>query len=98
MAPIPNPHLVFSSFPIGYPVPGKDISLNNTRTIDPDTLPLNGGILTRTLWLSLDPYQRGRMAGPHVKRYSPRWALGATYVVRSCDSGEQVADPSWNDR
>ncbi|KAH9832045.1 NAD-P-binding protein [Rhodofomes roseus] len=31
--------------------------------------PLNGGFLVKTLVLSIDPYMRGRMRGPHIKSY-----------------------------
>lgn len=76
MAPISNPRVILSSRPTGYPVPGKDITYDSARTIDPTTVALNGGFLTKTLWLSLDPYLRGRM--DEEKRYAPNWAIGDT--------------------
>ncbi|EJU01637.1 alcohol dehydrogenase [Dacryopinax primogenitus] len=78
MAPTSNARIVLSSFVTGYPVPGKDITLDTTGKLDPDVVELNGGFLTKTLYLSLDPYQRGRMAGPTVHRYSSQWNLGDT--------------------
>ncbi|KZT59251.1 alcohol dehydrogenase [Calocera cornea HHB12733] len=79
MAAVLNPRLVLSSRPTGYPIAGKDITYDTTRTIDPTTVELNGGFLTKTLWLSLDPYLRGRMDDPKLKTYyAPQWALGDT--------------------
>lgn len=55
-----------------FPVPGKTTVCDTTQTIDLDTVPLNGGFLLKTLVLSIDPYQRGRMRDPAKKSYSVR--------------------------
>ena len=44
-----------------YPTPGKTTVYDTTETIDPDTTPLNGGFLVKTLELSIDPYLRNRL-------------------------------------
>jgi NADPH-dependent curcumin reductase CurA len=41
--------------------------------IDLQTVVLNGGILIKTLELSIDPYMRGRMRAPEIKSYSVSW-------------------------
>lgn len=79
MAPISNPRVVFSAVPSGYPAPGRDITVNSSRSLDLDGPALNGGFITKTLWLSLDPYMRGRMDRT-MKRYIPPWEIGDTYV------------------
>ena len=45
----------------GYPIPGRTVVYDTTQTIDLDNVPLRGGILLKTLVLSIDPYLRGRM-------------------------------------
>ena len=60
---------------IGYPEPGKTTVYDESETIDPDTVPLNGGFLVKTLVLSVDPYLRGKMRDPGVESYSVRCIL-----------------------
>ena len=55
---------------LGYPEPGKTTVYDTTETIDLETVVLNGGILIKTLELSIDPYMRGRMRAPEAKSYS----------------------------
>lgn len=60
MAPIKNGSAVFNEVPHGYPVVDKTI-VYKSDTIDLETVPLNGGILVKTLYLSVDPYFRNQM-------------------------------------
>jgi NADPH-dependent curcumin reductase CurA len=53
---------------------------DTTRTIDPERVALDGGLLVKLLDLSVDPYLRGRMRSPEVKSYSPPFALGEPCV------------------
>ena len=55
---------------LGYPEPGKTTEYDTTETIDLQTVVLNGGILIKTLKLSIDPYIRDRMQAPEAKSYS----------------------------
>lgn len=48
----------------GYPVTGTTYIYDDSETIDLDTVPLNGGVLVKTLALSIDPYMRRRMVHP----------------------------------
>jgi hypothetical protein len=56
----------------GYPVHGKTTIYDSSQTIDPETVPLNGGFLIKSLVLSIDPYLRGLMLGPTAKTYAVR--------------------------
>jgi NADPH-dependent curcumin reductase CurA len=61
------PHTsVFDTLFPGYPEPGKTTVYDTTQTIDLQTVALNGGILIKTLELSIDPYLRGRMRVPEA--------------------------------
>ncbi|KAG9083941.1 hypothetical protein FRC07_013784, partial [Ceratobasidium sp. 392] len=98
MAPTSNACAVFNEVPNGYPVVGKTI-LTKTETIDLDTIPLNGGTLVKTLYLSLDPYLRGMMRDSSIKSYSPAYQIGKSIwgwalvsVIRSEKSGVNVGD------
>lgn len=66
----------------GYPEPGKTTVYDESETIDPDTVPLNGGFLVKTLVLSIDPYLRGKMRDPSIKSYSVRPMLRSTRLTQ----------------
>ena len=58
----PNPRIVFKKNAVGVvPVKGEHTVYDDSRTIDLDNAPLNGGYLTKTLVLSAEPYMRVRM-------------------------------------
>lgn len=57
----PNSFDLIGVLPEGYPEPGKHTIYDGSEVIDPDTVPLNGGILLKTLVVSIDPYIRGLM-------------------------------------
>ena len=75
MAPAQNGRLVFEEIPKDFPIPGKT-TVYKTETIDLDTVALNGGLLVKTLYLSIDPYLRGRMRDASIKSYLPAFSLG----------------------
>ncbi|KAG9317021.1 hypothetical protein JVU11DRAFT_1203 [Chiua virens] len=70
MAPTTNARAIFNEIPTDYPVPGRTVVHDTTQTIDLENVPLNGGILLKTLVLSIDPYLRGRMRDLAVKSYN----------------------------
>lgn len=47
------------------------------ETIDIDNVALDGGVLAKTLYLSVDPYMRNRMRDPSIKSYAPPFELGS---------------------
>lgn len=61
MSPIPNPTLIFVSNPQGVPVSNENLVIRPDITIDVDNEALNGGILTKTVALGIDPYMSRRM-------------------------------------
>lgn len=61
MSPVPNPTIIFISNPQGIPVPGENLIYRQDITIDIDSEPLHGGILTKTVGLGIDVYLRNRM-------------------------------------
>ncbi|KAG9316551.1 alcohol dehydrogenase [Chiua virens] len=76
MAPTTNARAIFNEVPTDYPVPGRTVVYDTTQTIDLENVPLNGGILLKTLVLSIDPYLRGRMRDSTVKSYNVPFQLG----------------------
>ncbi|KAF8908736.1 NAD-P-binding protein [Mucidula mucida] len=99
MAPIRNAVVTFNEIPTGYPIPGRTTVYDTSQTIDLDTVPLNGGILIKTLVLSIDPYLRGNMRDASVKSYLPAFLIGeplynygVARVVRSENADIKVGD------
>jgi NADPH-dependent curcumin reductase CurA len=97
MAPIQNAAVIFTEVPTGYPEPGKHIKYVKDRTIDLDTVDVQGGIVTKNLVISIDPYMRGRMRAPEKKSYSPPFDLNQPLtnffvgkVIKSDNSKFQV--------
>uniref|UniRef100_D8Q1R7 Enoyl reductase (ER) domain-containing protein n=1 Tax=Schizophyllum commune (strain H4-8 / FGSC 9210) TaxID=578458 RepID=D8Q1R7_SCHCM len=82
MAPIPNPRVVFAKpIPEGaWPVIGEHLVYDDSRTIDLDNVPLNGGYLTKALYLSPEPYMRVRMRDENIIDYSSPMKAGAPVV------------------
>lgn len=72
---VQNKALIFKQVPNGMPVPGKDLVLE-TRDFDLEQAPPAGGITTKNIYASYDPYMRGRMRPAEVKSYSPAYTLG----------------------
>ncbi|KAJ6631871.1 alcohol dehydrogenase [Mycena sp. CBHHK59/15] len=76
MAPVQNGRVLFNAVPKDFPIPGETTIYDASQKIDPDTIPLNGGFLIKTLVLSVDPYMRGKMRLPEKKSYSPPFTIG----------------------
>lgn len=84
MAPIQNAAVIFTEIPTGYPEVGKHIKYVKDRTIDLDTVNTHGGIVTKNLVVSIDPYMRGRMRPAGTKSYAPPFDLNqplTNYIV-----------------
>ncbi|KAG8761787.1 hypothetical protein FRC12_009334 [Ceratobasidium sp. 428] len=103
MAPVRNGRLIFSSIPTDYPIPGETTVYDTSKQIDLDNVVLNGGILTKTLYLSIDPYIRGRMREVTSKSYSSAFKLGEPItgfglgrVIRSERADVEVGDVFWS--
>ncbi|KAJ7141359.1 hypothetical protein C8R44DRAFT_659065 [Mycena epipterygia] len=77
----PNPRVVFAKrLDTGLPVPGEHLVFDGSHSIDLDTVPLNGGYLTKTLMLSPDPFLRERMRDLSIESYSTHAVVGAPMV------------------
>jgi NADPH-dependent curcumin reductase CurA len=75
MVAVTNTRVLFKEIPSGYPEPGKTTAVDTTERIDLDAVEVKGSILVKTLALSIDPYQRGRMRDEKIKSYVVRPAL-----------------------
>lgn len=72
---VQNKKLIFQQVPVGLPVPGKDLVLK-TEDFDLEQAPPSGGLTTKNLYISFDPYLRGRMRDAEKKSYSAPFVLG----------------------
>ena len=78
---MPNKEIRFASRPAGMP------TVDNFNIVDADSPQLNDGeVLVRTLYISVDPYLRGRMR--EGRSYVPPFQIGE--VIRSGVVGEVV--------
>ena len=71
---VQNKRLIFKQVPEGYPVAGKDLVIE-TNDFDLEQAPPSGGVTTKNLYTSFDPYQRGRMRSAERKSYTPPYTL-----------------------
>ncbi|KAL8286337.1 hypothetical protein RQP46_004825 [Phenoliferia psychrophenolica] len=72
---VANKQVIYNEAPVGVPVPGKTLKLS-TQELDVENCKLDGGVVAKTLALSLDPYMRGRMRDPKVASYAAAYELG----------------------
>ncbi|KAJ5744157.1 zinc-type alcohol dehydrogenase-like protein PB24D3.08c [Penicillium manginii] len=72
---LPNKALIYNKVPTGLPVAGQDLIVKE-RSFDIDQQPPDGGATVRQLYVSLDPYMRGRMRDPAIKSYNMPYELG----------------------
>jgi NADPH-dependent curcumin reductase CurA len=72
---VQNKAVIFKSVPNGQPIPGKDLVVEASE-FDLEQSPPEGGITTKNLYASFDPYQRGKMRNPDKKSYSPPYTIG----------------------
>eukprot|EP01119_Soliformovum_irregulare_P003721 TRINITY_DN1473_c0_g1_i1.p1 TRINITY_DN1473_c0_g1~~TRINITY_DN1473_c0_g1_i1.p1 ORF type:complete len:354 (-),score=112.66 TRINITY_DN1473_c0_g1_i1:11-1072(-) len=94
-----NGRVIFKEVPEALPVPGRHLAYEE-ETIDLDKIELkDGGLVLRNLWLSLDPYLRGKMRKADVASYSAAFEIGqpignfaVSEVVRSNNSEFKVGD------
>ncbi|KAH7105218.1 alcohol dehydrogenase [Auriculariales sp. MPI-PUGE-AT-0066] len=97
MAAVRNARLVFKKYLAeGYPIPGETFATDNSGTIDLDNEALNGGVLLKTLSISIDPYLRGRMnATVPEGYYATPFQLGATLVNWAVAKVLRSEHPDW---
>merc|ERR1711939_125932 len=65
---------VFKKVPDGLPKVGQDLVVE-THDIDLDQELQNGSILVKNMYISLDPYMRGKMREAGTKSYSPPFPI-----------------------
>ncbi|KAF2846977.1 NAD(P)-binding protein [Plenodomus tracheiphilus IPT5] len=71
---VQNKGVIFKQVPDGWPVPGKDLTVED-RPIDLNQDLAPGAIIIKNFYASFDPYQRGRMRAPEAKSYAPPFEL-----------------------
>ena len=78
MPALKNHKIVLASRPVGEPKP-EDFRFVDEGIAEPGP----GEVLLKTLWLSLDPYMRGRMSA--AKSYAEPVEIGASFgsILRS---------------
>src|SRR4051794_2216390 len=73
---VKNTRIIFKSIPDGLPDPEKHMEIVEPE-FDLDNIELKEDeFVLRNLYLSLDPYMRGRMRPQNIKSYAPAFKLG----------------------
>ncbi|KAI8972297.1 hypothetical protein BDB01DRAFT_750145 [Pilobolus umbonatus] len=95
---VSNKQVLFTKVPEGYPVPDEHMKVVES-TLDINQPLKDGQFILKTLYLSVDPYMRGRMRDPSVKSYAPAFGLNEVMtgdtmnvVVASSNSKYKVGD------
>ena len=83
-----NRQITLAARPVGYP---KETDFKLIEAPVPEPAP--GQILVRTIWLSLDPYQRGRMSA--AKSYAAGVEIGAPIIGGVVGRVEKSASPGF---
>lgn len=92
-----NNAIIFTKAPTEFPVVGEHLKYEKRDYSLPE--PSQGEIITENIYVSIDPYQRGRMRNPEVKSYSPPYNLnepvrnfGVAKVYKSKNEKFSVGD------
>lgn len=85
-----NRRIVLASRPVGMPT-AENFRLEE----DPVPEPRHGEVLVRALWLSLDPYMRGRMSAG--KSYASPNPVGGVMTGGVCGRVEKSQDPAFQE-
>lgn len=76
---VSNKTLIFKRIPEGMPVAGQDLVVED-RPFDLDAPPPPGGLVVEVLYVSYDPYLRGKLRDPSIASYSAAFVLGDPIV------------------
>lgn len=79
---VQNKGLIYKKVPQGWPEEGVDLAIE-AREFDLNGPPPKGGLILKNLYVSFDPYQRGRMRDPSIQSYSPPFELGKPITNRA---------------
>jgi NADPH-dependent curcumin reductase CurA len=74
-----NKTLVFKKVPEGFPVAGEHLAVED-RPFDHDAAAPEGGLTVEVLYVSYDPYLRGKMRPVEVKSYSPAFEIDSPFT------------------
>ncbi|KAH0829258.1 hypothetical protein AYO21_09789 [Fonsecaea monophora] len=77
---VQNKSLIFRSVPTHAPIPNVHLGIED-REFDLTTDPPRGGVTGKTLYVSLDPYMRGRMRPAETTSYSAAYTIGEPMIA-----------------
>ncbi|KAK9670725.1 hypothetical protein K7432_017579 [Basidiobolus ranarum] len=79
------------------PIVGKDIELV-TKDFDPNSITLDeNDVLLRNLYMSVDPYIRGRMRSAEIKSYVPAFTIGEVMQVGGVSQVIKSKNPEYQE-
>ena len=72
---VDNKVIIYKSHPTGIPVKGEHLVLE-TRQFDLNAAPPSGGVITKNIYVSYDPYLRSKLRDSSITSYTPAFSLG----------------------
>jgi NADPH-dependent curcumin reductase CurA len=79
MVKVKNGTVIYAAHPTGHIEPDVHVKYVE-KEIDLDNVPLNGGVLLKTIAVSSDPYMLYRMRDPSIQMFTPAIPLGSPCV------------------
>lgn len=79
---VQNKSLIFKKIPESSLEIGEHFAVED-GTFDANAAPEAGGVTARNIWISFDPYMRGKMRDASIKSYSPAYILGKPISARA---------------
>lgn len=76
---VQNKAFIYKAIPNGWPVPGKDLTVEDIG-FDEAAAPPKNGFTTKNFYAAYDPSQRGRMRDPSIPSYSAAMSTGKPVV------------------
>jgi NADPH-dependent curcumin reductase CurA len=89
-----NKAFVFNSVPSGVPIIGEHISIQPAAYNSDIECP-EDGVFLKSMYASIDPYQRSRMRAAHIKSYQPALEPGSPLIARSIAQVQRSKHPAF---
>jgi NADPH-dependent curcumin reductase CurA len=91
-----NKALIFSNVPFGYPIPGKDITVE-AREIDLSVALPTNSVSVKNYYASFDPFMRGMLRAPEDKAWVHAYTLREPVTSITVSKVINSLDPSYKE-
>jgi NADPH-dependent curcumin reductase CurA len=92
-----NTQVIYKQVPKGLPNADTDFTTKKGSIVPKEVELKSNEVLIRTLYLSVDPYMRGRMRDPSIKSYFPAAETGKPFSGGAVGEVLKSADPKYKE-